>query len=182
MGLGAKGFLWTISNRGVLADIPGRRAVSRLSDPVWEGQVRLSNLAGAAVTIIATLIAIGCDRMESAPKLILADGQNYIACKDTVWVGSDSPIGGEATFKGSFTDAAGLYHVLRGIKKLEVSDIPKLVDAPMPMNPANTTSDGKPVVEGMIYTWENGSQARFHNGKWEAVQVPNRICEGNPGQ
>ncbi len=136
---------------------------------------------GLSIVIISSLFAAGCDRVQSAPRLILADGQTYLACKDSVWVDSETILGGGTTFKISFTDANGLGHVLRGIKKLEVSDMPKLVDAPMPSNPGMLTSDGSPVVEGQSYTWGDGTQARFHNGKWEAVQIPNNACQSEFG-
>jgi hypothetical protein len=133
--------------------------------------------AKVLMAIISSLFAAGCDRVQSAPKLILADGQTYLACRDMVWVDSESVLGGGTTFKISFTDGAGLGHVLRGIKRVEVSDIPKFVDAPMPTNPGMFTSDGKPVVEGLSYTWDDGTHARFRNGKWEAVQIPNNACQ-----
>jgi hypothetical protein len=126
--------------------------------------------------ISSSLFAAGCDRAQSSPKIIVADGQTYFACKDVVWVDSEGG-SGETTFKISFTDAAGLGHMLRGIKKLEVSDIPKLVDAPMPSNPSMFDRDGKAVVDGLIYTWGDGTKARFHDGKWEAVQIPNNACQ-----
>ena len=126
--------------------------------------------------IVCSLFAVGCDKAQSSPKFIVADGQTYFACKDMVWVDSEGG-NGETTFKITFTDAAGLGHMLRGIKKLEVSDIPKLVDAPMPSNPSMVSSDGKPVIDGQIYTWSDGTRARFHNGKWEAVQIPNNACQ-----
>jgi hypothetical protein len=47
----------------------------------------------------------------------------------------------------------------------------------MPINPSMFSSDGKPVVEGQTYTWPDSTQARFHNGTWEAVKIPNNACQ-----
>jgi hypothetical protein len=135
------------------------------------------NCTGMLMALLSSVFAVACDKVQNAPKIVVADGETYFACKDSVWVDSDGGFSGGTTFKISFTDAAGLGHVLRGIKKLEVSDIPKLVDAPMPANPGMSTSDGNPVVEGQSYTWGDGTQARFHSGKWEAVQIPNTACQ-----
>jgi hypothetical protein len=93
-----------------------------------------------------------------------------------VWVDSEGG-SGETAFKITFTDAAGLGHMLRGVKKLEVSDIPKFVDAPMPYNPSMVDSDGKPVVDGRTYHWADGAQAQVHNGRWEPVKIPNDTCQ-----
>ena len=133
--------------------------------------------AGVLIALMSSMFALACDEVKSAPKIIVADGQTYLACKDSISVDSDGGFSGGTTFKISFTDAAGLGHLMRGIKKLEVSDMPKLVDAPMPSNPGMSTSDGNPVVEGQSYTWGDGTQARFHNGRWEPVQIPNAACQ-----
>jgi hypothetical protein len=59
-----------------------------------------------------------------------------------------------------------------------------MVNAPMPINMSINAftfdSEGKPFVEGRIYSWNNGAQqARFHNGSWEPVKVPNDACKTN---
>jgi hypothetical protein len=56
---------------------------------------------------MSSMIAVACDEVQSAPKIIVADGQTYLACKDSVWVDSDGGFRGGTTFKISFTDAAG---------------------------------------------------------------------------
>ena len=133
----------------------------------------------APVIISGALLAAGCDDVSNSPKIVEADGQTYIACRGLVWVTSEGGglLGGSEIFKVSFTDAAGITHTLRGLKKVTVSDVPTLVPAPMPLNPSLTTSDGKPVVEGNIYSWSDGSKARFHNGAWEPVQIYNDACK-----
>jgi hypothetical protein len=134
--------------------------------------------------ILVNLVVNGCDDIQSSPKIIEADGQTHIACQEgAVWVTSEGGglLGGTSTFKVSYTDVEGLGYVLRGIKAVQVSDVPKLVDAPMPSgspdSPANFTSEGTPVVEGQVYFWPDGTRARSHNGKWEPVQIPNAICK-----
>jgi hypothetical protein len=133
---------------------------------------------GIVLMIIISLYMIASGGVSSSPKIIVADGQTYFACKDLVWVAGDGGIlAGGNTFKISFSDAAGVGHMFRGIKTVELSDMPKLVEAPMPINPPTYTSDGMPVVEGLIYTWDDGRKARFRNGTWEAVQIPNNACQ-----
>ncbi len=131
------------------------------------------------VVISGALFAAGCDNVSGSPRIIEADGQTYVACKGLVWVTSEGGglLGGSESFKVSFTDATGLAHTLRGLKKVQVSEVPTLVPAPMPLNPSLTTSAGKPVVEGNTYSWPDGSKAKFHNGAWEPVQIPNDVCK-----
>ena len=123
---------------------------------------------------------VGCDELpQKSPKMIEADGQTYVACRDLVWVKLEGGgfVGSGGTFKVTFTDVAGLGHTLRGLKKVEVSDLPKTVPAPMPLNPSFIDKDGNPYTEGSIYHWPDGSQAKFKNGAWEPVQVPNDACK-----
>ena len=139
---------------------------------------RISERAAVSILVIGSLLAAGCDRVQAVPKLITADGQTYVACKDLVWVSSEGGIlSSVATFKVSFTDAAGLGHIFRGVKMLEVSDLPRLIDAAMPVSPSMLTSDGKPVIEGQVYYWPNGTRARLHYGAWEAVKILNDACQ-----
>ena len=83
------------------------------------------NRARWAVMLSCALLA-GCDDIQQSPKLIDADGQTYVACSGLVWVNLEGGglFGGGGTFKVTFTDGAGLSHTLRGLKKIEVSDLP----------------------------------------------------------
>jgi hypothetical protein len=106
--------------------------------------------------------------------LIVADGETYFACKDLVWVSSEG-----GTFKVDFTDADGLNHVLRGIKKVYVSDIPKRVDAPMPYPLPDVNgedSSGLSYKPGAVYGWDDGSKAMLKGGVWTPIKVPNTAC------
>ena len=51
------------------------------------------NCAVLLTIIIASLFASGCDKALSSPKIIVADGQTYLACKDMVWVDSEGGSG-----------------------------------------------------------------------------------------
>jgi hypothetical protein len=131
-----------------------------------------------AIIIVASLAINGCDNVQSSPKIIVADGETIMACKDMVWVDTEGGglLGGVSTFKIRYTDIDGLTHVLRGVKTVQVSDIPKLVDAPLPSNPSLIDKDGKPLVEGQSYTWEDGTRGRYRNGKLEPIKIPNTVC------
>jgi hypothetical protein len=141
-------------------------------------------IPGVKTTALLALLIVsatfgGCDNVQSSPKRIDADGQSFLACHDFVWVGDEGGglLGGSQAYKVTFTDAAGLSRTLRGVKKLEVSDLPRTVTARTPLNPTMLDKDGKRPIEGATYTWSDGSQARFHNGQWEPVEVPNDVCK-----
>jgi len=72
----------------------------------------------AGLVILATTLA--CNDTKNAPKGIDADGSVYIACKGFVTVSGNMQQGYEVRF----TDAQGLDHDVRGIHKLEISDLP----------------------------------------------------------
>lgn len=110
--------------------------------------------------------------------MIEADGNVHFACSGAVWVSKDSHamLAGSEVYKVSFTDAAGLSHMLRGVRKVSVSDVPPLIDAPLPVNPALVDKDGNPYKEGLTYEWGNGVKATFRNGNWEPVKIPNPAC------
>jgi hypothetical protein len=117
----------------------------------------------------------GCgDLPQSAPKMIDADGTTYFACEGMVWVSSES-----GTFKISFTDQNHLDVVLRGVKKVTVSDLPQTVAVPMPYplpEPPGFYGDGKPWKEGDEIDWPDGTKARLQNGKLVPIMVPAKYC------
>ncbi len=119
-------------------------------DQTGEGEWAVAIVLG----VIALAVYGGVSFFErvggsAAPKVINADGQTYLACRDQISVTAEGGglLGSSDIFRISFTDASGLSHTLRGVHKLEISDIPKLVDAPMPLNPGLVDRDGKPVTE-----------------------------------
>jgi hypothetical protein len=75
--------------------------------------------------------------MKAPPQVIDADGQTFVACgTDSVYIANESSwFGGEITFRVKFTDANGLSHVIKGIRKPHVSQLPKSTKACQPPTP-----------------------------------------------
>jgi hypothetical protein len=153
--------------------------VRRLTDERGKGEF----FTFVLLSVIGLAIYGGYRLVESsnemkAPKAISADGVAYLACRGQVSVTIEGGglLGGADIYQISFIDAAGLFHNLRGIHKVEISDIPKLIDAPMPLNPGLVDSAGNPLIEGREYTWPDGSKALYKNGHLEAVKVPTDVC------
>ena len=76
-----------------------------------------------ALPILAICWA-GCGTPHQTPKAIEADGQSYVACSGMLWVEDNSGLGGAANYEIKFTDANGTDHDIRGVKKLEITDLP----------------------------------------------------------
>jgi hypothetical protein len=130
--------------------------------------------------ILAGVIA-GCDNVRSSPQIIEADGETYFACKGFVWTSNEGGLlGGTSLFKVSYTDAAGADHVVHGIRKLSISDLPSVVPAPMPYSLPDPKTDkdvnDSPYRERVQYTWADGTQARIIDGRWQAVMISNPAC------
>src|SRR4029077_7898053 len=137
----------------------------------------------AFIVVLTLLVVAGCDRMRTAPQVIAADGEEYIACRSMVWISEDGGGllgGGAPVYRVSFTDAMGLEHLITGIKKLAVSDLPPMVPVPMPTDPPDPDvgldNTGQPYKNGLTYPWADGRQAMLSGGKWKAVMTPNRAC------
>ena len=80
------------------------------------------------VVVSGCVLLAGCSDIPSlSPKVIEADGGTFVACSGLVWVTSEL-FSGAGTFKITFTDAAGLGHTIRGLKKVEVRDLPPPVE------------------------------------------------------
>lgn len=79
---------------------------------------RLRGIFGLALTLTAIS---ACNDVKEAPKGIDADGTIYIACRGYVTVSGNMQEGYEV----HFTDDSGLDHDVRGIHKLEISDLPE---------------------------------------------------------
>ncbi len=148
----------------------------------WCNQRGDGELAGVALLAVMGLALYGGYQVfltVSADKnqLITADGETAIAC--TVSVSKESGggwLGGTDTFDVRFLDASGLAHELRGVRKVTLTELPKMIDAPMPSNPSLIDGNGKPYLNGTVYRWTDGSQAKWQDGRWQAVQVPNDAC------
>lgn len=131
---------------------------------------------GGTSTIATTLVLAGCGDIKTGPQLIHADGIEYVACGAYVRIFTDA-----GSFGVSFTDAEGLDHTLRGIKTLSTSELPAMVDAQMPLFAEEATAvdeNGREkYVDGEVYVWADGWQARRRGDDWEAVRVPNDACK-----
>jgi len=97
----------------------------------------LRTIATASV-IVSGLALVACgDSMKEPPQMIDADGQTFLACgTDSVYITNESAwFGGETTFRVKFSDANGLSHVIKGIRKLHVAQLPKGTKACQPSTP-----------------------------------------------
>lgn len=154
----------------------------------------MSNIKGEAEWAVIVVIAViglaiygGTSLWQESslfgsklPHSLKADGELYISCKGRPTVKKEGSIFASSdTFEVSFVDASGLTHTLNGVRKVETSELPAIVDAPMPypLPPAQgSDKSGTPLKEGNIYTWSDGAKARFKNQSWAAVKVPNTVC------
>jgi hypothetical protein len=114
-----------------------------------------------------------------APAAVEADGKTYVACSTP-----DTGRGWfHSTYYADFKDNNGQVVSLRGVEHLTVTNLPQETDAPMPTpgtdDMSYRDSDGKPLVEGRIYNWDDGTEARWKEGKWVPVKIENRVCESD---
>ena len=109
-----------------------------------------------------------------APVSIEADGKNYVSC-NTPEIGRGYF---HSTYYADFKDNNGSMVSLRGIDKLIVTNLPKMVDAPMPAfrslpyplpDVNGSDKNGKPYQEGFTYSWADGSAAMFKDHQWVSV-------------
>jgi len=79
--------------------------------------------------VLAGILLVGCgDSVKEPPQMIEADSQTFVACgSDSVYISNEG--GGETTFRVKFTDAAGMSHVVKGIRKLHMTQLPKATPA-----------------------------------------------------
>lgn len=159
-----------------------------------------------AVVAVWTLLSLvsGCDYVvesmnaPGAPKMIEIesgkDAETFMACKGDIHIIS-TPSG----YKIDFIDAAGLNHLLYGIKRIHLTDIPKMIKSTVPYPEPSlydfnnsddnlpTYSNGTTIHNGNIVVWQSGAQARFvierdakgkeTNRRWEAIWIPNKVCD-----
>jgi hypothetical protein len=81
------------------------------------------------ILAIAVLAFVNCgDSTKNPPQMIEADGERFVACgTDPVYVSNEGS--NETTFRVKFTDANGMSHVIKGIRKLHVTQLPKSTSA-----------------------------------------------------
>ena len=78
------------------------------------------------VVLCAAVVSCG-DSVKQPPQSIEADGQTFIACRDNIYISNEGGGvlgGGEITFRIKFSDQAGRSHVIKGVRKLHVSELP----------------------------------------------------------
>lgn len=79
--------------------------------------------------LLLVLLCSACgDSRKNSPQQITADGEFRFACKDYVWIDNEGGGllgGGETTFRVKYSDKSGTSHVLKGIHKLEVAELPE---------------------------------------------------------
>jgi hypothetical protein len=101
---------------------------------------------------------------DNAPKLIDADGNAYVACEGLVWVSTQNGGMGGVSFSIKFTEKGGISRDLRGIKKLDISDVPKGFD-PCKLSPQTETAEqGFPgCANGYVLYSDVRSYAKAHD-------------------
>ena len=137
-----------------------------------------------SIAAVLALCMAGCDEipmhnLDGLPLGIEADGTIYVTCS-SYGLTSDGLLGSDS-YSISFRTPDGATIKLKGVKKLTISELPKMVDARMPSGPlpnikTDHPSSGGSYIEGLTYTWTDGSQAQIKNGVWVAVKVPNTVC------
>jgi len=79
---------------------------------------------GFLLLLVSCVILSGCSLPKDAPKIIVADQTTYVACRGEVWVFTDNSFAGGTTYDVQFTQADGTEMDIRGIKHLEINDVP----------------------------------------------------------
>jgi hypothetical protein len=140
------------------------------------------SIIGVVVVLVILSDIRGCIFPDHpAPVALEADGKSYVSC-NTPDI-SRGLFHLSSTYSVDFEDNNGSTISLRGVEKLIVTNLPKEEDAPMPSpstdDLSNKDSDGKTLVEGRIYNWDDGTEARWAGGKWQPVKIKNRVCESD---
>jgi hypothetical protein len=134
---------------------------------------------GLQIGLFATLVlSFGCNDIKSSPKAIDADGTIYLACTGLVRISGSLQQGYEV----SFTDASGLEHDVRGIRKLEISDLPTKTACGNEEHPSSDAAahDGSEkkkdgVSEACEQARANGTSMKWNEDKkrWDV----NPVCQ-----
>jgi hypothetical protein len=150
---------------------------------LWKGENAVIGRKGY-LAVVPVLFFVGCieiptHNLNEAPVAIRADEQDYFTCK--AYSLTEDGFFGNTSYTISFTSGADNTTItLRGVKKLTITELPEMVDAPMPTYlpdiKTDHPSDAPSYVEGRTYTWADGSKAAIKNGAWVAVKQRNTIC------
>lgn len=126
-------------------------------------------LTFATLVTLATICA--CSDTKNAPKGIDADGTIYIACKGFVTVSGNMQEGYEVRF----TDASGLDHDVRGIHKLEISDLLDKKICGAADNKGDSEAKKNDVSEACKQARANGTGVKWNDEK-KKFEI-NPVCE-----
>lgn len=149
---------------------------------------------GVGVVLVWVLIFTGWDTVKGwffpthpAPVAVEADGKDYVACNSPeIGRGIFHP-----TYDADFKDNNGSTISLHGIGRLIVTNLPQMVDAPMPVfrsmpyplpDANGIDKDGKPYQEGFTYTWMDGSAAVYRTHQWNPVPGLPTVTPNMEGQ
>jgi hypothetical protein len=124
----------------------------------------------------------GQSQRIDAPKRIVADGVQYVACEGSILIYSPSRDvvasgGTKKSYEIVFTDDFGQQEDLKGLTSYEVYKAPDAQYAMGPhateSNASTTYSDGTPMTVGAVVTFgqdSKGGRARWNGvGKWAPV-------------
>jgi hypothetical protein len=123
--------------------------------------------------VVVSLLALltGCSDFSLPPKMIVADGQTYYACKG--YVRSFQKTWGGEPYTVEFQERDGRKVQLRGISKLTITDMPAYVWSEIPAN----LPDPKTAKEGAwVGDWSGQKQAILVDGVWKAISIRNPAC------
>jgi hypothetical protein len=126
-------------------------------------------LTFAVVAALTTICA--CNDTKRAPQGIDADGTIYVACRGFVTISGNLQEGYEIRF----TDASGNDHDVRGIHKLEVSDLPDKTVCPAAEGKTDTETKKNDVSEACKQARANGTALKW-NEKQRKFDI-NPVCE-----
>jgi hypothetical protein len=113
----------------------------------------------------------GCSDFALPPKMIVADGQTYYACKG--YVRSFQKTWGGETYTVEFQERDGRKVQLRGISKLAITDMPAYVWSEIPAN----LPDPKTAKEGSwVGDWSSPKRAILVDGVWQPISSRNPAC------
>ena len=130
-----------------------------------------------SIALYALCVALisGCHLPKNTPKLIHADDSDFIACGGFIWL-SEEGGWGQTQFSVKFDDVDGLTHELHGLRKISFEDFPLRIPRPMPSYQGSTDGNGNPLVNGNVYTWDDGSTGIWTGKGWKAVMKDNDVC------
>jgi hypothetical protein len=134
------------------------------------------------IAVSASLMLLSCNLprgLSAAPKIIMADGAQHVACSGFVTVyhpSRDVSSSSEETYEITFTDVNGKWQDLKQVRSYSIlepdPDQPLTHALPAEANPYNTAttySNGQPIAVGAVVVFKDGEAKWLGPGKWEAL-------------